>query len=152
MSKSVKRVEHAAFDLSLDIVIQLMPDSTRTAQDAAAACGCDVGQITKSLVFEGCRSGDLKLLLVSGKHDVNLDDAEALFGEALTRADPKRVRNETGFAIGGVAPIGHLSPLTTWIDNALLQYATVWAAAGRPNAVFEVCPNVLKDATKARVF
>ncbi|MEM1401365.1 MAG: YbaK/EbsC family protein, partial [Pseudomonadota bacterium] len=129
-----------------------MPESTRTAQDAAAACGCDVGQIVKSLIFEGATSGDLKLLLVSGRHDVDLDDAHRTFGEVLTRADPKRVRAETGFAIGGVAPIGHLSPLNTWMDRELLNHQTVWAAAGRPNAVFEISPVALADVTNAKVF
>ncbi|MCL6285730.1 YbaK/EbsC family protein, partial [Ruegeria sp. 2012CJ41-6] len=88
MSNSVKRVEQAAKSLGLGISVVLMPESTRTARDAATACNCDVGQITKSLIFEGAETGKLKLLLVSGKHDVNLDDAQAIFGEALNRADP----------------------------------------------------------------
>ena len=152
MSKSVKRVEQAAKRLGQDISVEFMPESTRTALDAAKACNCDVGEIMKSLVFEGAETGNLKLLLVSGKHDVNLDDAQAIFGEALNRADPKRVRSETGFAIGGVAPIGHLCALETWMDRALLDYSTVWAAAGRPNAVFEICPNALLTATGACLF
>ncbi len=152
MSKSVKRVEQAAKSLGLNISVILMPESTRTALDAATACSCDVGQITKSLVFEGAETGKLKLLLVSGKHDVNLDDAQAIFGEALNRADPKRVRSETGFAIGGVAPVGHLCDLETWMDRALLDYSTVWAAAGRPNAIFKIDPDTLAKATRAGFF
>lgn len=150
MSKSVKRVETAARGAGLSISVRRMAEGTRTAQDAAAACGCDVGQIVKSMVFEGAESGALKLLLVSGAHDVDLSRAAGLFGEALARADPKRVRAETGFAIGGVAPIGHLSEIETWMDAALLSHDLVWAAAGAPDAVFSVAPAALMEATGAR--
>jgi len=152
MSKSTKRVARAAAEAGLDISVLHMPASTRTARDAATACGCDVGQIVKSMVFEGEDSGALKLLLVSGRHDVRLEDAREMFGEALRRADPKRVREETGFAIGGVAPIGHLTPIETWMDHQILQYPEVWAAAGAPNAVFNTDPNALLRATGAKVF
>ncbi|WP_341235508.1 YbaK/EbsC family protein [uncultured Sulfitobacter sp.] len=152
MSKSVSRVERAISDLKLDASVERMPESTRTADDAAAACGCSVGQIVKSMIFEGVETGNLKLLLVSGQHDVDLGKAPELFGEPLIRADPKRVRSETGFAIGGVSPIGHLSPTETWIDAALLDHGTVWAAAGAPNAVFSVSPTNLKQVTNAAIF
>lgn len=152
MSKSIKRVEQAAITLGLNIDIQTMPDSTRTADDAAQACGCTVAQIVKSLIFEGQDSGKLKLLLVSGAHNVNLDKAAQKFGEALGRADAKKVRAETGFAIGGVSPIGHLTPLETYMDQSLLSFGSVWAAAGTPNAVFEIAPQALCDATKAHLF
>ena len=152
MSKSVKRVEQAARELGLAITVQRMPETTRTAAQAAAACGCAVGQIVKSLIFAGAESGQLKLLLVSGAHDVDLANAKQLFGEDLVRADPKQVRDTTGFAIGGVAPIGHLTPLEAWFDRRLLAHATVWAAAGAPNAVFEIAPKALADASNAALF
>lgn len=152
MSKSVRRVEKAIRALELDASVQHMPDTTRTADDAATACGCTVGQIVKSMVFEGVETGRLKLLLVSGKHDVALEKAPELFGEPLMRADPKRIRSETGFAIGGVSPIGHLSQTETWIDAALLDHETVWAAAGAPSAVFSVSPQALKQVTNASIF
>lgn len=152
MSKSVKRVEQAIADLYLDTTVRRMPETTRTAQDAAAACNCTVAQIVKSMIFEGRETGALKLLLVSGKHDVDLGKAAALFGETLTRADPKRVRSETGFAIGGVSPIGHMSPTETWMDESLLEHDIVWAAAGAPNAVFSIAPEVLQKATNALAF
>lgn len=152
MSKSITRVEEAARIADIDISISRMPESTRTAKDAAKACQCSVDQIVKSLVFEGKETGKLKLLLVSGKHEVDLSQAKTLFGERLTRADPKRVREETGFAIGGVSPIGHLSPIEIWMDSHLLQYPIVWAAAGAPNAVFEIDPQALVQATGARTF
>lgn len=152
MSKSVKRVEAAAQTAGLDVKIEKMPESTRTAMDAAKACGCSVGQIVKSMVFEGSETGNLKLLLVSGDHDVNLTKAKELFGEPLVKAEPKRVRAETGFAIGGVSPIGHLSEIETWMDAVLLDHGIVWAAAGAPNAVFCVSPHKLKRVTKAELF
>lgn len=150
MSKSVKRVEEAARAFGLEVNILRMPDSTRTATDAAEACRCAVSQIVKSMVFEGVDSGALKLLLVSGAHEVDLVQVREQLGEQLSRADPKRVRTETGFAIGGVSPIGHLTAIETWMDSTLLGHDLVWAAAGAPNAVFSVAPEALKAATGAR--
>jgi len=152
MSKSVKRVERALQGLGLDVSVLRMPDTTRTAKDAAAACGCSVGQIVKSMIFEGEDTGTLKLLLVSGQHDVDLTSAVSVFGEPLIRADPKRIRSETGFAIGGVSPIGHVSEIDTWMDAALFEYEEIWAAAGAPNAVFNLSAQLLKDVTSAKLF
>ena len=137
--------------MGLDIKVKRMDASTRTAEEAAKACGCEVGQIVKSLVFQGARSGELRLLLVSGANKVDSSLAKALLGEDIERADPSRVRSETGFAIGGVAPIGHVVPLESYMDEALLQYEVVWAAAGAPNAVFSVCPKALSQAIKATI-
>lgn len=152
MGKSMNRVRQSASAAGLDIEIITLPTSARTAQDAADSCGCDVGQIAKSMIFEGARTGALKLILVSGAHQLDLDRAETLFGETLTRADPKRVRDETGFAIGGVAPIGHLCAMQTYMDAALMRYQTIWAAAGAPEAVFEISPQDLMRATGATLF
>ncbi len=150
MSKSVKRVEQAARAAGLDLNVLRMPGSTRTASDAAQACRCSVSQIVKSMIFLGAESGSLKLLLVSGAHEVDLMQVREIIGEELLRADPKRVRAETGFAIGGVSPIGHLVPIETWIDSSLLGHDLVWAAAGAPDAVFSVAPAALQAATGAR--
>lgn len=144
-----ERVARAAEALGLAIEVRRMPASTRTAEDAAAACGCDVAQIVKSLVFEA--EGGLRLLLVSGANRVDLDRVARVTGEGLARADPKRVRAETGFAIGGVPPIGHASPLPVVMDATLMDFALVWAAAGAPDAVFPVAPQALRAATGARV-
>ena len=152
MSKSMKRVEAAIAAAGLEAQIVILPDGARTAADAARSCKCDVGQIAKSMIFEGERSGALKLLLVSGAHDVVLSRAEELFGEPLQRADAKRVRAETGFAIGGVAPIGHLSQIETWMDRTLLTYGTIWGAAGTPHSVFSITPDALHQATGATLF
>lgn len=152
MSKSVKRVEAALEALGIEAEVVRMPETTRSAADAAAACGCEIGQIVKSLVFEGAESGALKLVLLSGAHELDMAQCEAVFGEALQRADPKRVRAETGFAIGGVSPVGHLAPIETWMDESLLGYAEVWAAAGAPNAVFCVDPARLAELPEVRRF
>ncbi|MEL7468860.1 MAG: YbaK/EbsC family protein [Pseudomonadota bacterium] len=151
MSKSVRRVERAAAELGLDITVKRMDESTRTAEDAAAACGCDISQIVKSLVFQSRDSGDLLLLLVSGANKVDMDLAAQVIGEPLGRADANEVRARTGFAIGGVSPIGHLEPPEIWIDETLIALPTVWAAAGAPDAVFEITPEALVKATGAKV-
>lgn len=145
------RVQAAAEALGLAISVRLMPDSTRTAAEAAAACGCEVGQIVKSLIFKGKDSGRPLLLLVSGANRVNEKGVAVTIGEQLTRPDADFVRATTGYAIGGIPPLGHLAPLATWIDGDLLRYATVWAAAGTPNAVFSVDPGRLRDAIGATV-
>ena len=150
MASSTERVIAAAKAAGLEIEVASMPASTRTAEEAAAACGCAVGQIVKSLVFQGHNSGRLYLLLVSGANRVDMDKAAAQAGETLDRADPRLVRERTGFAIGGVAPIGHIESCPVLMDEDLLQYETVWAAAGAPNAVFSVCPERLKAATGAQ--
>lgn len=150
MAKSVDRVLQAAAAAGLVIEILKMPASTRTAEDAAAACGCDVAQIVKSLIFKGAESGSLKLLLLSGRHQADMALAAAAIGERLVRADPKRVRVETGFAIGGVAPLGHFTPVPCWMDKTLLTFGTVWAAAGAPDSVFEVDPRALQAAIGAQ--
>ena len=151
MSRSIDRVVAAAEAAGLDIEVRRMGASTRTADEAAAQCGCGVAQIVKSLVFQGTATGKLYLFLVSG--DRRLDDAKAaaLAGEALQRADPRHVRDVTGFAIGGVAPIGHLVEIDAFAVEALLAWPVVWAAAGAHDAVFSADPQALIAAAKARV-
>lgn len=145
------RVAAAAAELGLAIEIVLMPDSTRTAEEAAAACGCGVGQIVKSLVFTGAQSGRDMLLLVSGDNRVDEAGVAAHLGEGLERPRGAHVRKVTGFAIGGIPPFGHAAPLATFIDEDLLAHDVVWAAAGTPNAVFSVDPKALQAATEAQV-
>jgi prolyl-tRNA editing enzyme YbaK/EbsC (Cys-tRNA(Pro) deacylase) len=148
---STDRVRAAAAAAGLAIEVRRMPHSTRTAEDAAAACGTSVGQIVKSLVFRKAVSGTPVLLLVSGANRVDQSAVAAEIGEALERIDAVTVRALTGFAIGGVAPIGSLAPLATFMDRDLLQYSTVWAAAGAPDAVFESSPRELADAAGAMI-
>jgi prolyl-tRNA editing enzyme YbaK/EbsC (Cys-tRNA(Pro) deacylase) len=143
------RVQSAAEALGLAIAVRLMPDSTRTAAEAAAACGCAVGQIVKSLIFKGKDTGRPLLLLVSGANRVNEKGVAVTIGEQLARPDADFAWATTGFAIGGIPPLGHLTPLATWMDEDLLQYRMVWAAAGTSNAVFSVDPAALRDAVEA---
>jgi prolyl-tRNA editing enzyme YbaK/EbsC (Cys-tRNA(Pro) deacylase) len=145
------RVMTAAVEHGLDVDIRIMPESTRTAPEAAAAVGTSVGQIVKSLIFKGKRSGKPYLFLVSGTNRVNEHAVERVIGEAIVRPDADFVREATGFAIGGIPPLGHASPLQTYCDEDLLQYETVWAAAGTPNAVFSVDPAALREAIGAHI-
>lgn len=148
---SVARVHQSALDQGLDIEIITMPSSTRTAEEAAAACNCQVGQIVKSLIFQRHDNENLILLLIAGDNQANLYAVANQIGSSLDRADPRRVRTETGFAIGGVAPIGHKTPMQVYMDPALLIHDVVWAAAGAPNAVFSVDPNALRETTGAEL-
>jgi len=151
MSGSIERVSQAAATAGLRIAVRRMIGSTRTAQEAADQCGCAVDQIVKSLVFQGETSGRLYLFLVSGSHQLDLAKAAGLAGEPLKRADARHVRDETGFAIGGVSPLGHRIALPTFADETLLRYEIVWAAAGAHDAVFSAEPKALCAAAGAKV-
>jgi prolyl-tRNA editing enzyme YbaK/EbsC (Cys-tRNA(Pro) deacylase) len=148
---SAQKVQNEARSLGLSITVVEMADSTRTAEDAAAACGCEVAQIVKSLIFRGETSGKPYLMLVSGTNRLNEKKVAKSIGEGLTRPDAAYVRDVTGFAIGGVPPFGHTSPMEVYIDEDLLRFETVWAAAGTPRAVFAVAPGALADAVGAKV-
>ncbi len=151
MSKSVERVRQAAHAAGLDIEIRQMADSTHTAEDAATQCGVTVAQIVKSLIFQGADTEKLYLFLVSGPRKLDLDKAARLTGETLHRADPKHVRKVTGFAIGGVSPLGHLTDIEAYADEGLMQFDVVWAAAGGTNFVFPSGPEALVKAAKAQI-
>ncbi|MEM8923963.1 MAG: YbaK/EbsC family protein [Actinomycetota bacterium] len=147
-SDSVQRVIDAGASHGLSIEISEFPDGTRTAVDAAAAVGCTVDQIVKSMIFDA--DGEIVLALTSGAHQVDGDALARQAGvERCGRADPEQVRATTGFAIGGVAPFGHLRPVRTWIDPHLLTFDEVWAAAGTPRHVFPIAPDTLADLTGA---
>jgi len=128
-----------------------MDQSTRTAEEAARACGCDVAQIVKSLVFRGKESKSFYLLLISGKNRVNEAQVSAMIGEKLERPDADAVRTVTGFAIGGIPPLGHATPLPTFFDPDLMAYDNIWAAAGTPLSVFSTTPQALLIATGAKL-
>jgi len=149
LPRACQAVADAAAKLGLAIDIRLMDQSTRTAEEAAAACGCAVAQIVKSLVFRGRQSRRPVLLLVSGANRVDETKVGELLGEAIERPDAAFVREKTGFAIGGVPPFGHAEPATVFIDRDLLQYPLVYAAAGAPNSIFGVEPNALQAACAA---
>jgi prolyl-tRNA editing enzyme YbaK/EbsC (Cys-tRNA(Pro) deacylase) len=121
--------------------------STRTSAEAAAAIGCTVAQIAKSLVFRAEPSGRAVLAIASGVNRVDERKVGAWIGETIARADADFVRQKTGFAIGGVPPLAHAKPLPTLIDEALFAFETIWAAAGTPNAVFRLTPSDLLRLT-----
>jgi prolyl-tRNA editing enzyme YbaK/EbsC (Cys-tRNA(Pro) deacylase) len=146
---SRERVRNALLAAGLTSEIVETPDSARTAVEAAAAVGSSVGQIVKSLVFL-CDDQPV-LALVAGDNRLDEQLLGALAGGRITRADAARVREHTGFAIGGVAPLGSLQPLPVFCDADLLAHDWVWAAAGAPHAVFRVEPRALVAATGAQV-
>jgi prolyl-tRNA editing enzyme YbaK/EbsC (Cys-tRNA(Pro) deacylase) len=150
MHPNVVRVSAAAAALGLDLAHAEFPEGTRTAADAAAAIGVEVGQIVKSLVF--LLDGQPVMALVSGAN--RLDEsrlAATLGGSVVERADATLVREATGYAIGGVPPFGHPAPLPLAIDEDLLRYDEVWAAAGTPRDVFPIAPTDLLEATGGTV-
>lgn len=148
---AVRRVEMDAMTRALPIEIVRTETIARTAQEAADALGVDVGQIVKSLVFRGKETGQPFLLLVSGSNRVHEKRAASYLGEAIERPDAAFVREATGFAIGGVSPLGSTKPVTTVMDRSLLDFSVVWAAAGTPYHVFEVEPRRLADVLEARI-
>lgn len=149
MSKSLKRVKAALEAAGEAVEILEMPDSTRTAEEAARAAGCQLDQIAKSIIFRGEATGHVLLFLTAGGNRVDPVKAAALAGQALGKADAALVRAETGFAIGGVAPVGHLAPVTAWFDPRLHDFAQVWAAAGTPRHIFAIAPDRLLAMTGA---
>jgi prolyl-tRNA editing enzyme YbaK/EbsC (Cys-tRNA(Pro) deacylase) len=147
LSKSAQRVQDALDRQGRTFQVVELPESTRTAVEAARAVGCQLGQIVKSLVFKAKRSQRPVLVIASGSNRVDERKIEALIGEPLGKADADFVRTSTGFAIGGVPPVGHDGDMPVFIDKDLLQYDEVWAAAGTPNAVFRLDPHDLQPMT-----
>lgn len=146
---SVIRVRNRLKELSVAGEIKILENSARSAREAADALAVGVGQICSSLIF-AC-AGKPILVLTSGRHRVDTEKVASEQGlSALDRADAELVKNSTGFAIGGVAPIGHLQPITTYIDSALAEYPIIWAAAGHPHAVFPTSFDELLRITGAR--
>lgn len=149
MSKSRKRVVAALEGAGLPIEVLEMPGETRTAQQAADQAGCNLDQIAKSIIFRGHVSGDAILFITAGGNQVDPVRAAQVAGEALARADAAFVRAQTGFAIGGVAPLGHLSPPRCFFDPKLSEFEVIYAAAGTPKHIFAVPPSDLQRVTEA---
>jgi prolyl-tRNA editing enzyme YbaK/EbsC (Cys-tRNA(Pro) deacylase) len=147
LSQSAQKVQDALSELGMPLEVLELPDSTRTAIEAAQAVGCQVGQIVKSLIFKAKRTERPILVIASGANRVDEYKIEAQIGEPLGKADADFVRQQTGFAIGGVPPLGHTRKIDTFIDRDLLSYQEVWAAAGTPRAVFRLNPNDLEEMT-----
>ena len=151
LKRSAQLIQHALRAKGLSCEVKELPDTTRSAQEAAKAIGCEVAEIAKSLVFRNIDQDVPVLVIASGPNRVD----EAKISEILTcdieMASPDYVRESTGFAIGGVPPLGHKTPLTTLIDQDLMSFDEIWAAAGTPFSVFMIEPHALVEATQARI-
>jgi prolyl-tRNA editing enzyme YbaK/EbsC (Cys-tRNA(Pro) deacylase) len=151
LSSSALKVQQALNAIGMQVEVIELPDSTRTSLEAAQAIGCQVGQIVKSLIFQALTSHRPILVIASGANRVNEKAIEELVGEAIGKADAEFVRQRTGFVIGGVPPLGHAEKLDTFIDQDLLQYPEIWAAAGTPHAIFRLSPDDLLRMTHGLV-
>jgi prolyl-tRNA editing enzyme YbaK/EbsC (Cys-tRNA(Pro) deacylase) len=147
LSTSAQKIQDLLNSIGLNYTVIEHIESTRTAQEAADRAGCELGQIVKSLIFRGKVSGKPILVLTSGSNRVDEKRISEYAGETISRADADFVRTITGYAIGGVPPIGHTEKMETYLDEDLQQYLVVWAAAGTPNAIFELTPTDLQKIT-----
>src|SRR5712664_1829006 len=143
------RFESWLADSGIGVSVKQFPQGTRTAPDAARAVGCDVGQIVKSLVFVA--AGSPVVALVSGANRLDERRLSAVAGEPVLKADAQTARSATGYAIGGVPPFGHATEVPVFMDRDLLGHVVVWAAAGRPDSVFEIAPDRLRELSNATV-
>lgn len=151
LSSSAQRVQDILVRLGLDLKVLELPSSTRTAQDAAASIGCQLGQIVKSLIFKGVTSSTPILVITCGSNRVDEIKIAQHVNERVMRADADFVRECTGFAIGGIPPVGHSITPLVFIDEELLQFEDIWAAAGTPNGVFRLTPSDLCKITQGKV-
>lgn len=151
LSKSAQVVQDTLAKKNLPFTVIELSDSTRTANDAAATIGCEVAQIVKSLVFRAQETAKPILVLASGINRVNEKTIAKEVGEKILKADADFIRDITGFAIGGIPPVGHKQVLETYIDEDLLKFSDLWAAAGTPNAVFKLHSKHLIELTHGKV-
>ncbi|MGD9125468.1 MAG: YbaK/EbsC family protein [Desulfarculaceae bacterium] len=151
LSTSAQKVQKALTDLGLPCSVVELPQSTHTAKEAAQAVGCKLGQIAKSLIFRAAQSGKPVLVIISGDRRVDEKKVQEFLGEPIAKADADFVRQATGFVIGGVPPVGHDQPLTTFIGDDLMRFEQIWAAAGTPKAVFKLTPQDLIRMTQGQV-
>jgi len=151
LNTGVRKVERALKAHGLECQVLNMKETTRSAQDAANSLGCQVEQIVKSLVFMTKKTKQPILVVASGANRVNTKKIRNLLSEPIKMADPDFVRAKTGFVIGGVPPLGHSNPLATFIDEDLLKYPEIWAAAGSSNTMFKLSPDDLQKITQGQV-
>jgi Cys-tRNA(Pro) deacylase len=151
LSPSAQKIQNLINSLGYNYTVVEHVESTRTAQEAADRAGCELGQIVKSLIFRGKTSGKPILVLTSGANRVDEKKIAEYAGEPIGRADADFVRTATGFAIGGVPPIGHNKKMETYLDEDFLQFQTIWAAAGTPNAIFELKTDDLQKMSGGKI-
>lgn len=147
LSSSAKKVQDVLQEGGFTCVVRELSESTRTAEEAAKAIGCEVAQIAKSLVFIDKASGDPVLVIASGANRIDLEKIEKTLGLHLVKAEAKYIKEKLGFAIGGVPPVGHKEKLRTLLDPTLMLYEWIWAAAGTPFAVFKISSKELQKMT-----
>jgi prolyl-tRNA editing enzyme YbaK/EbsC (Cys-tRNA(Pro) deacylase) len=151
LSPSAQKVQDALRRFGVSCKVVELPGSTRTSKEAAEAVGCKVEQIAKSIVFRGKQTGKPILVVASGSNRISEKKLRDLVSEPVKKADADFVREQTGFVIGGVPPVGHVKPLDIFIDEDLLKYGEVWAAAGTPHAVFQLTSSELAQITAGKV-
>ena len=147
LSRSAKRIQDLLSSLGTDFEVVELPSTTRTAAEAAAAIGCSVEQIAKSIVFRTVTEKKPVMVIASGINRVDEARIAEFVGGSIEKADAAYVREKTGFVIGGVPPIGHVEPIYTIIDEDLMALSELWAAAGTPNSVFKLSPRSLLEIT-----
>ena len=152
MSKSLKRVFMEAAELKLNINIIELTAGTKTANAAAEALECEIDQILKSIIFLNENTGKCILFMTSGGNRVDLSKASRCVGAPLSHANANIIRKQTGFAIGGVSPIGHLNSIEKFMDPRLLEFNIIWAAAGTPKSMFCIDPQKLHMASGAVLY
>lgn len=150
LKRSARRIQEAIVGAGHDFQVREFPEGARTSEQAARAVGCALGQIAKSMVFRARETGRSVLVVASGDNRVDEKAVGRMLGEKIERADPAFVREKTGFAIGGVPPLGHREQPVVFLDSDLLNHETIWAAAGTPNAVFALAPADLPSLTGGR--
>lgn len=150
-SSSVRKVKVAIARKGYSFEIKVLPDSTRTAKEAAEAIGCTIPEIAKSLIFKGAESDNPILVIASGSNRVDTEKISKLVNEKVVKADADFIRSETGFAIGGIPPVGHKYSLNTIIDEDLMNFDVIWAAAGTPFAVFSLHSKELENITGGNI-
>lgn len=151
LSPSAQKIQDLLKSLGYDYTVIEHAESTRTAMDAAERAGCELGQIVKSLIFKGQQSGKPILVLTSGANRVDEMRIREYAREKIWKADADFVKTVTGYAIGGVPPVGHIQKMETYLDEDFLQYETIWAAAGTPNAIFELRTSDLQKMTEGKI-
>ncbi len=149
LSKKSRIVQEYLSKFVLKLEVVEFPESTKTAQEAANAIGCEIGQIAKSLVFR--KNGKAVLFLVSGKNKLDVNKVTRVLKFEIKKADASFVKEATGFSIGGVPPVAHQTQLETYIDQDLLEYKEVWAAAGMPFSVFKLESRMLQPLTNGKI-
>lgn len=151
LSQNSQKIQELLARLGLDNQVLELPDSTRTSSDAAKAVKCSVGQIAKSLIFKTKSTNRPILIIASGSNRVNEKALRNFVPEKVSMASPDFVKEKTGFIVGGIPPAGHITQIETFIDQDLMKFKKIWAAAGTPHSVFKLTPQQLVDITNGKV-